>query len=96
MAALVEETKSGTVRFSIEVEVPFWQAAIFAEAMTGNDDDIVLAAETAMRDRIEEAVEDYEPMGNNVFYDEGDRIELAVPSERDVSEFLRGVMGGGR
>lgn len=94
MAALIEETKSGTVRFSVDVEVPFWQARIFAEAMTGNDDDIILAAEKAMRERIEEAVEEFEPMGNNVYYEPTDRVELAVPEQREVASFLTGVMGG--
>ena len=37
------------VGFNIEVRVPFAFAAAFADALTGDDDDIILAAETAMR-----------------------------------------------
>jgi hypothetical protein len=40
------------VCFAIEVRVPFALAAQFAAALTGNDDDVILAAETAMRQRI--------------------------------------------
>ena len=41
------------VCFNIEVRVPFALAAAFADALTGNDDDIILAAETAMRDHLD-------------------------------------------
>ncbi len=40
------------VCFAVEVRVPTDLAALFAAAMTGNDDDIVLAAEKAMNGRI--------------------------------------------
>lgn len=40
------------VCFDIEVRVPFSQARAFAKAMTGHDDDVILAAETAIRERI--------------------------------------------
>lgn len=40
------------VCFGIEVRVPFEQAARFADDLSGNDDDIILAAETAMRELV--------------------------------------------
>lgn len=45
-------TDAEDVSFGIEVRVPFSQAKAFADALTGNDDDIILAAETAMRERL--------------------------------------------
>ena len=41
------------VCFAIEVRVPFGQAARFAEHLTGDDNDVILAAEQAMRKRID-------------------------------------------
>jgi hypothetical protein len=41
------------VRFSIEASVPFALATSFADALTGNNDDIILAGETAMRKRLD-------------------------------------------
>lgn len=40
------------VKYTIEVAVPDDQQVEFEQACTGNDDDIILAAETAMRERI--------------------------------------------
>lgn len=40
------------VSFEVEVRFPRSLAPAMAEALTGNDDDIVLAAERAMRERI--------------------------------------------
>jgi hypothetical protein len=40
------------VCFNIEVRVPFALAAAFAAALTGGDDDIILAGEAAMRQRL--------------------------------------------
>lgn len=89
----VEETRDGWVVFAIEVRVPLRQAPIVADAMTGNDDDIVLAAEHAMRDRIEDAVlEDVENAGNTV-HDLNDRLELAPIEEKVVKSFMAEAMG---
>ena len=41
------------VCFNVEVRVPFALAEAFAAAMTGDDEDVILAAETAMRERID-------------------------------------------
>lgn len=41
-------TGEGELRFAIVVNVPAHQAHHFANAMTGDDDDIILAAQTAM------------------------------------------------
>lgn len=94
----VGETRDGNwVQFAVEVKVPIRQAPIFAEALTGNDDDIILAAETAMRERIEEAVsEDAEKArGRDVrySYDLDERLELAVVEEAAVKPFLAEAMG---
>lgn len=40
------------LRLTVEIRLPRHQAEAFAEAMTGNDDDVLLAAETAMRERL--------------------------------------------
>lgn len=42
-----------TVSFNIEVRVPIALAGAVADALTGDDADIVLAAETAMRVRVD-------------------------------------------
>ena len=41
------------VCFMIEVRVPFAFADAFADALTGDDDDIILAGEKAMRERLD-------------------------------------------
>lgn len=46
------DTDDPVVHVNIELRLPRAHAAAFAEAMTGNDDDVLLAAETAMRERI--------------------------------------------
>ena len=46
-------TTDDVVCFAIEVRVPLAFAAAFAAAMTGNDDDVILAAEHLMRERVE-------------------------------------------
>jgi hypothetical protein len=66
------------ISFSLTVEVPLTQARAFSAAMTGNDDDIVLAAETAMRDRIEDEVHE----------DDDERLEVGFPNERYAGDFL--------
>jgi hypothetical protein len=49
----VETDKTAAVvRFTVQVDVPFHQAEAFAEALSGHDDDVILAAETAMRERL--------------------------------------------
>ena len=45
-------TTDEEVCFAIEVRVPLALAAAFAAAMTGDDDDIILAAEHLMLERI--------------------------------------------
>ena len=47
------EVSGEVVSFGIEVRVPFSQAEDFARRMTGDDNDIVLAAERALRDILE-------------------------------------------
>ncbi|MCA1571014.1 MAG: hypothetical protein LC798_11975 [Chloroflexi bacterium] len=64
------------VCFAIEVRVPFALAPAFAAAMTGHDDDVILAAETAMRHRVEGA------LGAN------DSIELASDEHPIKRELL--------
>lgn len=86
----VEETASGTVRFAIEVEVDLTQAADFAEALTGNDDDVILAAETAIRDRLEESSE---RLSADDRYGLFERVQLLVRHEKIVKEFLAEAMG---
>jgi hypothetical protein len=73
----IMETGS-SVTFTMEVEVPAEQVEAFREAMTGDDDDIILAAETAMRERVGRSYDvDFE------------EVEIGVPSEADVKEALR-------
>jgi hypothetical protein len=57
--------------FSLTVEVPLTQSRAFSEAMTGNDDDIVLAAERSMRDLLEDRIAE----------DDNERLEVSVPNE---------------
>jgi hypothetical protein len=64
------------VCFAIEVRVPFALAQAFGAAMTGHDDDVILAAETAMRHRVEGA------LGAN------DSIELASDDREIKRELL--------
>jgi hypothetical protein len=91
----VEETGDGWVRFAIEVRVPLRQASIVAAALTGNDDDVILAAERAMRERIEDTVEQRaEAVERWGSYDDlSDRIELAVVDEKIVTSFLADGLG---
>jgi hypothetical protein len=96
----VEETGDGWVTFAIEVRVPLRQAPIVAGAMTGNDDDLILAAETALRERIEDSVQDdieeceaRHGKYARQMYDLDERVELAFPNEDTVKTFLAGVMG---
>lgn len=63
--------------FSIEVAVPIAQAARLAHALTGNDDDAVLAAETALRDSI-----------GRDYSEEELELSLLV-AEHDLKRFLR-------
>lgn len=46
------------VSFELEVSLPRHEAAALAEAMTGNDDDAILAAEKALRRAIEYRLDD--------------------------------------
>jgi hypothetical protein len=47
-------TSEDFVTIPLEVRVPRSQARAFLEACTGNDDDVILAGERAMRQRLEE------------------------------------------
>jgi hypothetical protein len=70
----VHDTDEPTIVLHVEVRLPAEQARTFLEAMTGNDDDVLLAAERGMRDR----------MGTP---DSLREIELSyVESESDVRE----------
>jgi hypothetical protein len=86
----VEETASHSVRFMIEVEVDLEQAADFAEALTGNDDDIVLAAETAIRERLAESSD---RLSENDPYGLFEHVQLSVRHEKIVKRFLAEAMG---
>lgn len=76
----VEKDRTGTaLRLRVEVQLPVGQAAEFVEAMTGNDDDILLAAEYAIRERLTapESVEE-------------DEVELTfVGGDRGVRDGIR-------
>jgi hypothetical protein len=63
------------VCFEIQVRVPFALATAFAKMMTGNDDDVILVAETAMRYHVEGA------------FDACDSIEL-VSDNREIKREL--------
>lgn len=80
--ASVEE-RDDRVFFSVEIGVPFTQAGAFVEAMTGNDDDIILAAETAMRDRIAQV-----DVRHDLTVEE---VELAVEEEDTAKSVLAEV-----
>ena len=58
------------------VSVPDEQAGAFLTGLTGNDSDIVLAAERAMRDRLGDSPT-------------GDEVEIDMPGESAVREGLR-------
>lgn len=92
------EERGDRVVFHVEVTVPLRQAPIFAEHLTGDDNDIVLAAETAMREAIEdEVIEDAEKMeeaGRTAEFDLADRIELDIRSRDVVEGFLADAMRG--
>lgn len=80
MGQFISKTRNGMIVFNVDVNVPQEQAGAFAEAMTGNDDDIVLAAERAIRDRLSDV---------DVRYDLTDEeVELGVPDESDVKHAL--------
>lgn len=72
------EERRDSVTFRLELRVYAHQAEAFAAAMTGNDDDVILAAETAMRERI-----------GRVYDVELEELELRVPEEAKVEEALR-------
>jgi hypothetical protein len=73
----IVERQGSSIIFILDVEVPAHQAAAFEAAMTGNDDDIFLAAETAMRERVGRS------------YDvELEELELGVPDEASVKRAL--------
>lgn len=67
------DTFDDRTRFFIEVSVPSSQANEFAEQMTGMDDDIVLAAEKAMRALLTQ-------------HDDMEAVELSLPSKRSRAE----------
>lgn len=81
MGQYISETSRNSVIFTLEVEVPAEQATAFASSMTGNDDDVILAAETAIRRRLEHEI---------AYPDEPDvEVEIGCPDERDVTSALR-------
>jgi hypothetical protein len=43
---------SNDISFGVEIRVPQAQAKAFAALLTGNDDDVILAAETAIRETL--------------------------------------------
>lgn len=54
----------------LDLHIPPSSAAAFAEAMTGDDNDVILAAETAIRERL------------NV--DEVEQVEISVDDNEDA------------
>lgn len=72
-------TRADFAVFEIEIAVPLTQADRFADALTGNDDDVILAAETAMRERVDAEEGEYE----------GIELEHYFDSKEQVVEFLR-------
>lgn len=80
MQDAVMNIRRQAVTFNIEVVVPFDQAADFHAALTGDDNDIVLAAEAGMRARLE----DVRSPGD--FHEE--EVELFVPEQGQVKEAL--------
>lgn len=69
-------TLGDRIYFQVEVGVPAEQAEVFAAAMTNNDDDITLAAETAIRERLDPG--DYD-----------EEVELVITDESSVKRELR-------
>lgn len=49
----VSTTTPDAITLKLEVTIPLELADAFADAMTGHDDDVILAAETAIRERID-------------------------------------------
>jgi len=92
------EERGDRVVFNIKVTVPLRQAPIFAEHLTGDDNDIILAAEEALREAIEDEVIDgakkMEDAGRTAEFDLADRIELDVRSLDIVREILADAMRG--
>jgi hypothetical protein len=78
MGQFISKTRRGSIIFNVEVEIRAEQAEAFAGAMTGNDDDIFLAAETAMRERV-----------GRVYDVESEELEVGIPDESDVRDALR-------
>lgn len=70
----VHDTDEPTVYLSIELRLPIAQVETFRDALTGNDDDVLLAAETAMRELI-----------GRTFHQE---LELAWAEARSIDSFL--------
>lgn len=62
-----------SLTFMVEVQVPAAQAGAFARGLTGNDDDIILAAEHAIREH-----------GDGHTFD----VELLVPDQERVESAL--------
>lgn len=65
-----------SLTFMVEVTVDASQADSFARGLTGNDDDIILAAEYAIREH-----------GNGGCFD----VELLVPDQENVQQALTGL-----
>lgn len=77
------------VTLTLTVEIPYVYARPFAEAMTGNDDDVILAAERGIRDRLADA-KLVLPYGDT--YIGGEEVEVSFDfDEDDVREALRHV-----
>jgi hypothetical protein len=74
---------SGKATFYVQVDVPLDQAGQFADAMTGNDDDILLAAERGIRDKLE--------MG-----EEMEEVELSYGPDEDAVKARLEEIGRGR
>lgn len=67
------DERGDRITFYVEVSVASMDAEAFAEAITGDDDDIMLAAEEAMRSRL----------------DGRDETELLIPDNIGVKDALR-------
>ena len=83
---MIYKDGSGWMNFTVRVRVPPRTGGAVADALTGNDDDLVLVAEQAMRERLEQ---DWP-------YDatEGDELELALDDScEDVRSIVRSEDG---
>lgn len=64
------------ISITVEIDVPQSHAKAFLAAMTGNDDDVFMVAEKAIRDRLRDVSQDD--------YHYADEVEIIPPSGRET------------